>query len=131
LYRVLNLSLRVLTPLAYGNRRALTAALYRQILAPFSRRGQDRVLVLHALARALLEARDLYAMLFRERARLAAIPSLLVWGMRDPTFGPAALARARAALPSASVVELANAGHWPHEEAPDDVAAAVAGFVAK
>jgi len=68
LYRALNLSLRVLTPLAYGDRRALTPALHRQLLAPFARRRGDRVLVLHALARALLGARAHYAALWEARA---------------------------------------------------------------
>jgi haloalkane dehalogenase len=128
LYRVLNFSLRVITPMAYADRRALTAALHRQLLAPFAQRRKDRVLVLHALARALLGARDHYARLWEERERLAKIPSLLVWGMRDPAFTPAALARARTALPSARVVEVA-AGHWPQEEAPAAVADAVGAFV--
>jgi pimeloyl-ACP methyl ester carboxylesterase len=41
--------------------------------------------------------------------------------MKDPAFQPHQLARWRELLPSARVVELESAGHWPHEEAPDRV----------
>ena len=50
-------------------------------------------------------------------------------GMKDPAFGPRDLARWREALPSARVVELDDAGHWPHEEAPDRVIAALRDFL--
>jgi pimeloyl-ACP methyl ester carboxylesterase len=33
--------------------------------------------------------------------------------------------RWRSAVPAARVVEIPGAGHWPHEEAPDAVIAAI------
>ncbi len=60
LYKYANASLRVLTPAAYGDRSKLTRAIHRQLLEPFRRR-EDRVLVLHALARSLLASREYYA----------------------------------------------------------------------
>jgi pimeloyl-ACP methyl ester carboxylesterase len=42
--------------------------------------------------------------------------------MRDSAFQPAQLARWRDLLPYAKVVELPDAGHWPHEEEPEEVA---------
>jgi haloalkane dehalogenase len=38
--------------------------------------------------------------------------------MRDRALGPQLLDRWRQALPQARVVELGDAGHWPHEEVP-------------
>jgi haloalkane dehalogenase len=111
LYRHANFSLRVLLPSAYGDRRKLTPEIHRQYLEVF--RDKDaRVQVLHALARALDGSRD-----------------FIVWGMKDAAFRPRLLARWRALLPAAAVVELPDAGHWPHEEAPGDVLAAMTTFL--
>jgi haloalkane dehalogenase len=129
LYRHANASLRIIMPSAYGNRKALTPAIHRQYLEVF-RDPQARVDVLHALARALTGSRDFYASLWARVSRLEERPVLIIWGMKDSAFGPALLARWRARLPRAAVVELPDAGHWPHEEAPDAVTAAIAAWLA-
>ena len=50
-------------------------------------------------------------------------------GFDPPRALPAALLdRWRSALPHARVVELPEAGHWPHEEQPDPVAQHIAAF---
>lgn len=125
LYRWANASLRLLMPSVYGDRRKLTRAIHAQYLAPFRERWA-RVEVLWALARALNGSAGHFDGLWRRRDALAGVPSTIVWGMRDSAFRPTMLARWRAAVPHATVVELAGAGHWPHEEAPEAVAAAVA-----
>ena len=128
LYRRLNASLRLIAPSAYGDRRKLTKAIHRQYLAPFpDADGRERVL--WALARALLGSSAFYDRLWQQRRRLAGVPTMIVWGMKDTAFRPHLLERWRRALPHAEVVELADAGHWPHEEAPDAVIAALAPFV--
>jgi len=128
LYRRLNASLRLIVPSAYGDRRKLTKAIHRQYLAAFpDADGRERVL--WALARALTGSSAFYEGLWQRRQRLAAIPTLIVWGMKDTAFRPHLLARWRRALPHATVVELAEAGHWPHEEQPEGVIGAVQAFV--
>jgi haloalkane dehalogenase len=128
LYRRLNFSLRVLTPHAYGDGRKLTAAIHRQYLALFPD-ADSRERVLWTLARALTESSAYYDRLWQRRERLSAIPTLILWGMRDRAFPPAMLTRWRQAAPHARVVELAEAGHWPHEESPAEVARALADFL--
>ena len=128
LYRRLNASLRLVTPSAYGDRRKLTRAIHRQYLAPFPD-ADSRERVLWALARALLESSAFYDGLWRRREQLAARPALIVWGMKDTAFRPVQLARWRQALPHASTVQLPDAGHWPHEEEPARVVAAVRDFI--
>jgi len=49
--------------------------------------------------------------------------------LKDTAFRPNQLAKWREALPHARVIELANAGHWPHEEDPQAVLPAVRDFV--
>ena len=130
LYRWANFSLRVIMPSAYGDKARLTPAIHRQYLERFPDRW-SRGAVLWPLAHALLGSSAHYEALWRERATLSRIPSLVVWGMQDSAFGPAQLARWREALPHAEVVELPGAGHWPHEEEPDAVVAALRGFLGR
>lgn len=120
LYRWFNLSLRVITPSAWGDRTRLTDRLFGQLLAPFEDR-QARVDVLWALAASLLGSEAHYAGLRDRLGQLADLPVDLVWGMKDHAFGPAALRRWQQHLPHAAALELPDAGHWPHEERPDDV----------
>jgi haloalkane dehalogenase len=128
LYRHLNFSLRVLMPGAYGRRAALTPEIHRQYLEVFRDKGA-RVQVLHTLARSLMGSRDYYAALWARADRLAGRPILIIWGRRDRAFGPHLLARWRQRLPAAAVVELPEAGHWPHEEEPERVIEALRLFL--
>jgi haloalkane dehalogenase len=127
MYRRLNASLRLITPHAYADRTKLTPRIHGQYLAPFPD-ADSRERVLWALARALLGSSDFYEGLWARRASLRDVPTLVVWGMKDPAFPPRHLARWRQALPHAEVLEL-PVGHWPQEEAPEATADAVARFL--
>jgi haloalkane dehalogenase len=127
LYRWLNVSLRVITPSAYADRRKLTREIHAQYLAPFRDRWA-RGAVLWPLAHALLGSSAHYDRLWTLRDRLAAIPTAIIWGMRDPAFKPYMLDRWITAARNARVTRL-DAGHWPHEEEPEAVIAAIREFV--
>jgi haloalkane dehalogenase len=114
-------------PSVYGDRRKLTPAIHGQYLAPFPDAG-SRGQVLWPLARALLGSSAHYRSLWERRDRLDQ-PALIVWGLRDSAFRPEQLARWRQLLPHAQVLALPEAGHWPHEEAPAEVLAAVRQFL--
>ena len=128
LYRYANLSVRVIAPSAWGDRRKLTPAIQAQYLAPWTR-PVDRERVLWALARALLGSTDFYRSMWDRREALRRLPALVVWGMKDTAFRPHQLSRWREVLPQAHFVELPHAGHWPHEEDPDLVAAELSSFL--
>jgi haloalkane dehalogenase len=128
MYRHLNFSLRVLMPSVYGDRRTLTPEIHRQYLAVF-RDKEARVQVLHALARALNGSREFYAHLWARSERLTRYPTLIVWGLKDSAFKTDQLDRWQQRLPQAHVVGLPETGHWPHEEAPDEVIAAMEKFL--
>jgi haloalkane dehalogenase len=127
LYRRMNFSLRVITPSAFADRKKLTEAVHAQYLAPFPD-PDSRGMVLWALARALLGSTAFYESLWGRRERLRSIPALLIWGMKDPAFRPHQLERWKSVLPQAEVIEL-PVGHWPQEEAPDDVIAPLRRFL--
>ncbi len=59
-----------------------------------------------------------------------AVPLLLVHGEGDAMIPPASARDAAALVPGARVETLAGLGHLAHEEAPDQVAALIAGFAA-
>ena len=128
LYEWANLSLNVIMPSGYADRRQLTSAIRDQYLAPFANRWA-RGAVLWPLARALMGSTAFYDSLYQKRERLRDIPTLIVWGRRDPAFKPHHLSRWRAIIPSPKVVEL-PVGHWPHEEDPRAVTNAVSEFLA-
>ncbi len=129
LYRYLNLSLRVLMPFAFGDRKKLTPEIHRQYLDRFPDRW-SRGAVLWPLAHALLGSSAHYDALWRKRQGLRGRPALIVWGMKDAAFAPRLLERWREALPDAQLVEIGNAGHWPQEEAPDEVLRSLRAFLA-
>src|SRR4029079_7097765 len=88
------------------------------------------VQVLHAPARALNGSRDYYARLWQDAGKLTRFPTLIVWGLKDSAVTPHQLAKWSALLPQATVVELRDAGHWPHEEKPEAVIQALKRFLA-
>jgi pimeloyl-ACP methyl ester carboxylesterase len=57
------------------------------------------------------------------------MPALVIWGERDPWFGPALADAYASRLPNATVQRIADAGHWPWLDVPavvDQIAAFVA-----
>ena len=129
LYRWANFSLKVIMPSAYGEKAKLTPGLHAQYLAVFPDR-ESRGRVLWAFARALLGSSAFYDRIWQRRDRLQRLPTLIIWGVLDGALGPELLKRWRDALPAAEVVEL-PVGHWPQEEAPAEVTAALRRFLAK
>lgn len=128
LYRYANASLRLIMPSAYGDRRKLTPAIHKEYLDRFPDRW-SRGAVLWPLAHSLLGSSAFFRSLAERLPRLAGVPTLIIWGLRDSAFRPAQLERWKRELPHAEVVTIPDAGHWPHEEAPGDIAAALTRFV--
>jgi pimeloyl-ACP methyl ester carboxylesterase len=60
---------------------------------------------------------------------LAALPSLLVWGMLDWCFTPECLERFVTVWPQAEVHRLDDVGHWVVEDAPADAERLVESFL--
>lgn len=60
---------------------------------------------------------------------LADLPSLLVWGMKDWCFRPECLRRFELVWPQATSVEIADAGHYVIEDAPQETFSAIDQFL--
>ncbi len=128
LYKYANASLKLIMPSVYGDKKKLTPEIHARYLDVFRDRD-SRVLVLHALAKSLIGSRAHYRSLLDRIGELKQRPVLIVWGLKDSAFKPHQLARWRSLLPNAQVVEIAEAGHWPHEEAPAQVINAIESFL--
>jgi haloalkane dehalogenase len=127
LYKYANLSLRVIMPSAFADRRKLTPDIHKHYLLAFEN-AEDRGRVLHAFARALLESSPFYRNIGERLDALRRIPVLILWGTKDTAFRETQLDRWIATLPHAEVVRL-PVGHWPQEEAPAEVSAALQAFL--
>jgi haloalkane dehalogenase len=109
-----------------GTRRTLTSeemAHYRGVQpTPASRVGVAE------LPRQIRRATPFLVRLAEEvPRRFGDTPALIIFPMRDTAFRPAeVLPRLLSALPEAAVVKLPNAGHFFVEDAPDEVAQAIA-----
>lgn len=90
--------------------------------SPDARRGVAE------MPKQILAARPLLARLAREvPAKLGAKPALLVWGMKDFAFRPGPMIpRMRETFPDHVLVELPGAKHFIQEDAPDQIAGAIA-----
>ena len=127
LYRHLNFPVKVLMPRVMGERGVLTPEIHRHYAAPLA--TPDERMGAWACARALLGAGAWYEELWSQRSRLHGRPMLLLWGMRDPTFGPSYLERWRREFPDAQVHAVATSGHFVPEEVAAEVAPLLERFV--
>ena len=121
LYGVANLSLSVIAPSAWADRRRWRAVA-DQYRAVFPDR-ESRVRVLWPLARALHGSRGFYASLESRLGELEGVPVDVVWGLADSAFTVEERDGWLARVPHARALNLADAGHWPHEEAPERIVA--------
>ncbi len=109
-----NFEVNVITPAAFGDRSTFTRAIHDHYRAPL--RDPIARQAVWVYARELLGSRDWYRGLWARRERLQGIPTLILWGMKDPVFGPGYLARWREALPEAQTVTYPTTGHYVQEE---------------
>jgi pimeloyl-ACP methyl ester carboxylesterase len=114
-----------------ARRQALTAALagaadeplIREYLEPWTEAGVRRSWM------HLAGAADCrYTMELVPALRRSAAPKLLVWGEDDGFQKVAYAERFASEIPNTTLVRVSGAGHIPMENAPDEVARALAGF---
>ena len=118
LYRFLNFSPRVLLPAAFAVRKRLSRSVHRHYLAPFSS-WRERTAP-WVLGCELAGSGAFYDSLWQRRSQWPELAAI-IWGMRDPALESALLAQLEAAFPTAAVTRIADAGHFPQEEAAQTV----------
>jgi len=80
--------------------------------------------LMHELLHYIADRREHEA---RWRAALEGsdLPTMFVWGDLDPVSGAHMIARVEERITTATITRLADVGHWPLLEAPDEVAEAI------
>lgn len=126
LYRHFNLSPRFILPASFGDHK-LPRRLRRQYTSPFGSAAEREGAL--AFVRSLLQDQDWFEELWHKRAAIAEKPTLLIWGMKDPVIKAHHLGKFMAGFPAARVHRLDTCGHFPQEEEPGHVIAALAHFL--
>ncbi|MEX2401766.1 MAG: alpha/beta fold hydrolase [Rhodothermales bacterium] len=103
-----------LMPFGIGDRKAFPSTVHRQYIEPL----RDDAAASAALPGAFLQSAPFLDGLWARRSNLKAIPTHIMWGMKDPVFRTSHLDRWRSALSDAHVTTLGEVGHFVAEEAP-------------
>jgi pimeloyl-ACP methyl ester carboxylesterase len=111
--------------LGSGEGRPLPAEFVRRMGRDYDRHTRRAVLRIYRAADAP------YPESGRWRETLASLdlPSLIVWGEKDPFVPVRTIEHLRSAFPSAHVVRLPASGHFPYADDPEGTAAAVVPFL--
>ncbi|GAA3387784.1 alpha/beta fold hydrolase [Cryptosporangium minutisporangium] len=91
-------------------------------------RAQQRRAFLRT-ARSVIDWRGQTVSASRQLGLLADLPVLVTWGGRDRTIPPHHHRTLVQQLPDAHSLEIANAGHYPHETAPAQILPAIHAFL--
>ena len=127
LYRWLNVSPRLLVKFAWRDETELTDEVHRHYTKPYRSPGTRTPQ--WVLARELLGSGEWYESLWQRRDRITSMPTLVLWGLADPTFGERYLERWERVLVDARIVRLDNVGHFVPDEAATTVAPEIATFL--
>ena len=112
---------------AFGDKRKLSATVHEHYLRPLAtpeeRKGCS------VLPKQIIASTRWLDQLWTHLPTLNGKPKLIVWGMKDIAFREKELRRRERTFPEARVLRLSAVGHFVQEEAPDELAAAVASFL--
>ena len=111
----------------WGTRVPLTGDIVHEMWEALRFNGGN--LQMHAMLHYIAERRR-YAERWVGAMERCAAPMAFVWGDLDPVSGAHMADRIAERIPHADLRRLADVGHWPTLEAPDEVTAAAAALLA-
>lgn len=111
----------------WGERVPFDDAAVEAIWDSMAERGGAHLM--HELLHYLADRRE-HEVRWRAALEGSDLPMHFVWGDLDPVSGAHMIVRVEERLPGARVERLADVGHWPPLEAPDEVADAIRGLTA-
>lgn len=126
LYLHFNFSARWVMPASFGVKK-LSSHKLQQFTKPFGNR-KERYGTL-AFAHSLLNDQAWFESLWTKVSVLKNKPCLFIWGMKDPVLKPSYLEKFISGFENTTVVELLSCGHFPQEEEPEQVQAAIQNFL--
>jgi len=128
LYRYFNFSAKFVLPQSFGTRK-LERRLLKQYTKPFSKPSERNGTI--AFAKSLLCDQAWFESLWEKRFAISQKPTFFVWGMQDPVIKPSYLEKFLTGFPNSSAKRLDNCGHFPQEEAPQEVIDTLLDFLGK
>ncbi|CAN5643396.1 alpha/beta fold hydrolase [soil metagenome] len=126
-YRALNASPSFIMPALFADRHRISRATQRQYLEPF--RSYRERQALYSMIEGLRQGGAWFDSILRRMDALEAKRFLLLWGTKDPIFGPDALARWKSELPNHETVEFPWVGRFVPEEAAKQAAEEIRWFM--
>jgi len=108
----------------YGDRSRIPPEALEGYKAPLAKPGVFE----HALSIARTWKQDLRE-LEGTLPKLASIPTLLIWGSKDPAVYASSAARLAKYFPNSKVIVFPGIGHLPYEECPDEFNRALIEFL--
>lgn len=125
-YRVLNASPAFILPTLFADRHRLPRPTQMQYMEPF-RRQADRDGV-YGLVESWRTGSAFYDSLWARRGEIAHKRAVMLWGMKDPLFGPDALERLRGAFRESTAITFPT-GRFLPEERGDETAGELSWFL--
>lgn len=126
LYTYFNFSARFLLPQSFGDNK-LSPAIRQHFTKVFNKK-HERTGTL-AFAKSLLHDQAWFEEMWCKIELLKNKPALFIWGMKDPVVKPAYLEKFSTAFVKPTIVTLEGCGHFPQEEEPIMVSAAIQEFM--
>jgi haloalkane dehalogenase len=113
-YRVLNASPSFILPALFADRHCIPKATQVQYLEPHRLERERRAI--YRTIESLISGEAFYEDLWERRSEMCDLPTLLLWGMKDPMFTTRYLERWQETLPHADVACFHGVGrHVPEE----------------
>jgi haloalkane dehalogenase len=119
LYLKANFSAKHLMPYAIKDKSGWNSKVKRHYVSPFA--DPSKRTGPYGYARALLGSSVWFESLWNRRETLSQIPTLILWGMRDPFLSAEVMDRMCTIWPEAEVHRLKKTGHFVAEEHGADV----------
>lgn len=113
----------------FGDSAKLTPHIHQHYLRPLAQPADRKGCMV--FPKQIVGATPWLQDLWAQRELVQQLPTLIVWGMKDIAFRRQELQRWEDLFPKAEVVRLAAVGHFVQEEAPVELNAAVAEFLAR
>lgn len=112
---------------AFGDKSKLTTAAHQHYLKALPTPGDRQGCLV--FPKRIIDSTPWLDRIWNHISVLRDKPTLIVWGMKDIAFREKELNRWEQAFPDARTVRLESVGHFVQEEAPDQLAEAVAAFL--
>jgi len=128
LYKYLNFSPSYLLRNSFGDKK-LSRSLHGQYTGPFKKWSERKGPL--TFAHSLLNDQKWFDELWARAGKISGLPSLFIWGMKDPFIKPSYLEKFLKEFKHAEVVKLPACGHFPQEEEAEKVSQTMLDFYSK